>query len=118
TEDILAWAEHHLVVQGGEVTSWPRLLDGDDRLLYWIQETKRLGKPVEGHLPGASKKTLTKMKLLGISADHESITAEDVITRLELGYQVGLRYSSIRRDLGTLLTDILAKGIHEFDSFT
>src|SRR5699024_11019938 len=60
TEDILAWAEHHLVVQGGEVTSWPRLLDGDDRLLYWIQETKRLGKPVEGHLPGASKKTLTK----------------------------------------------------------
>src|SRR5699024_8624791 len=37
---------------------------------------------------------------------------------LELGYQVGLRYSSIRPDLGSLLTDILAKGIHVFDSFT
>ncbi len=56
TPSVLKWLEHPLVVQGGELTAWPSLLAGDDRLLYWIQEAKRLGKPVEGHFPGASEK--------------------------------------------------------------
>src|SRR5690606_4382432 len=64
TNDILSWVSHPSVAQGGELTSWPQLLAGDDRLLYWIQETKRLNKRVEGHFPGASVDTLTKLKLL------------------------------------------------------
>ncbi|WP_174615851.1 adenine deaminase C-terminal domain-containing protein [Virgibacillus ihumii] len=116
TEEVLSWLEHSSVVQGGELTAWPSLLQGDDRLLYWMQEAKRMGKPVEGHLPGASEKTLTKMKLLGVSADHESITGEEVIRRLRLGYQVGLRYSSIRPDLPKLLEEIMDAGIDTFDN--
>src|SRR5690625_305894 len=118
TKDVLKWLNYPGVVQGGELTSWPSLLAGDDRLLYWIQETKRLGKPVEGHLPGASEKTLTKMKLLGVSADHESMTGADVMKRLQLGYQVGLRYSSIRPDLPTIIPEMLAEGIKNFDQLT
>lgn len=118
SEDVLAWLSHHSVVQGGELTSWPRLLDGDDRLLYWMQESKRLGKPVEGHLPGASEATLTKMKLFGVSADHESMTGEEAINRLQLGYHVGLRHSSIRPDLPSLLEEILAEGITSFENIT
>ncbi|WP_010097437.1 adenine deaminase C-terminal domain-containing protein [Ornithinibacillus scapharcae] len=118
TKDMLDWLSHPSVVQGGELTGWPSLMSGDDRLLYWIQETKRKGKPVEGHLPGASENTLTKMKLLGVSADHESISGEDVINRLKLGYQVGLRYSSIRPDLPQLLEEILEAGLTNFDQLT
>ncbi|MFD1037105.1 adenine deaminase C-terminal domain-containing protein [Virgibacillus byunsanensis] len=118
TRNIMDWLSHPSVAQGGELTSWPRLLDGDDRLLFWIQEAKRQGKPVEGHLPGASEKTLTKMKLLGIAADHESMTGADVIKRLELGYHVGLRNSSIRPDLSKLVEEILAEGLTEFDNLT
>src|SRR5699024_3471599 len=118
SEDVLAWLSHPSVIQGGELTSWPRLLKGDDRLLYWIQETQRLGKPVEGHLPGASEATLTKMKLFGVSADHESITGAEVMKRLQLGYQVGLRYSSNRPDLPQLLHDLLAENIQTFDRLT
>ncbi|MFD2045200.1 adenine deaminase C-terminal domain-containing protein [Ornithinibacillus salinisoli] len=118
TGDVLDWLSHPSVVQGGELTSWPSLLDGDDRLLYWIQETKQRGKPVEGHLPGASENTLTKMKLLGVSADHESISGTDVIQRLQLGYQVGLRYSSIRPDLPQLLDELLEANITCYDNLT
>lgn len=110
--------DHESVVQGGELTSWPSLLAGDDRLLYWIQEAKRLGKPIEGHLPGASEKTLTKMKLLGISAEHEAMTGQEAIKRLQLGYQVGLRYSSIRPDLPSLIDEILAENLQTFDNIT
>lgn len=115
TNDILAWINHPSVVQGGELTSWPQLLAGDDRLLYWIQETKRQKKRVEGHFPGASASTLTKLKLLGASADHEAMTGEEALTRLELGYHVVLRQSSIRPDLATMLETLLDKGITNFE---
>jgi adenine deaminase len=118
SEAVLSWLAHHSVLQGGELTSWPRLLEGDDRLLYWMQEAKRLGKPVEGHFPGASEATLTKMKLFGVSADHESMTGEEVINRLELGYHVSLRHSSIRPDLPNLFRDLLAKKLTSFQNIT
>lgn len=118
TPDVLSWLSHPAVVQGGELTSWPKLLAGDDRLLYWIQEAKRLGKPVEGHFPGASEKTLTKMKLLGVSADHESMTGEEVIQRLQLGYRVGLRHSSIRPDLPKLIDEIVKLKLPTYDNLT
>src|SRR5690625_3790831 len=118
TNDILDWINHPLVIQGGELSAWPQLLSGDDRLLYLIQETKRLNKRVEGHFPGASINTLTKLKLLGASADHEAITGEEVIRRLQLGYHVSLRYSSVRPDLPKLLQTLLKENIQSFDQMT
>src|SRR5690625_6517064 len=112
TDDILSWVNHPSVIQGGELSAWPQLLNGDDRLLYWIQETKRLRKRVEGHFPGASEDTLTKLKLLGASADHEAITGEEVIRRLQLGYHVSLRYSAISPDLANLLEGLFSKKIN------
>ncbi|WP_164219093.1 adenine deaminase C-terminal domain-containing protein [Virgibacillus sp. YIM 98842] len=118
TNELINWISHPAVVQGGELTSWPRLLSGDDRLLYWIQETKQRGKPVEGHFPGASERTLTKMKLLGISGDHESMTGKEVISRLQMGYHTSLRYSSIRPDLPKLIEELLEEGITTFDNLS
>ena len=115
TDNILSWLNHPAVIQGGELTSWPQLLAGDDRLLYWIQETKRLKKRVEGHLPGASIDTLTKLKLLGTSGDHEAMTGDDILKRLVAGYHVTLRYSSIRPDLPKLLDELLQLEIDAYD---
>lgn len=115
--NIKAWLEHDCVLQGGELTGWPKLLDGDDLLLHWIQEAKRMRKQIEGHFPGASEKTLAKMKLLGADCDHESMTGEDVYQRLMQGYMVSLRNSSIRPDLAKLLTEIHELGIDFYDRF-
>jgi len=118
TDEVLSWLSHPSVIQGGELTSWPQLLAGDDRLLYWLQETKRHHKRIEGHFPGASENTLTKLKLLGASADHEALDGEEALRRLRLGYHVTLRHSSIRPDLPVLLDDLLAEGIDAFDQLT
>ncbi|WP_170885443.1 adenine deaminase C-terminal domain-containing protein [Bacillus alkalicellulosilyticus] len=109
-----AWLEHHLVVQGGELTSWPKVLSGDDSILHWMQETKRLGKPIEGHLPGASERTLTQMALLGVNCDHEAMTGEEAIMRLNLGYTASLRHSSIRPDLPKLIEEMIDLGVDDF----
>ena len=42
--NVKSWLEHDAVLQGGELTGWPKLLDGDDMMLHWIQETKRMEK--------------------------------------------------------------------------
>ncbi|MFQ3544253.1 adenine deaminase C-terminal domain-containing protein [Halobacillus rhizosphaerae] len=115
-EQVLPWIEHDAVIQGGELTAWPDVLyGGDEQMLHWMQETKRSRKPLEGHLPGASEKTLVKMKLLGIDSEHESMNAEEVIRRLSLGYQTGLRYSSIRPDLPEILQGLRELNHTQFD---
>lgn len=115
--NIKAWLEHDSILQGGELTGWPKLLDGDDLMLHWIQEAKRLRKKVEGHFPGASEKTLVRMMLLGADCDHEAMTGQDVKKRLMHGYTVSLRYSSIRPDLPKLLDEIHELGINQYDQF-
>ncbi|MBD8006627.1 adenine deaminase C-terminal domain-containing protein [Bacillus norwichensis] len=114
--DVKAWLEHDKVVQGGELSGWPQLVDGDDLVLHWIQETKRLGKKVEGHFPGASDKTLAKLMLFGADCDHEAMTGEDIYKRLMQGYIVSLRHSSIRPDLPVLLKDMKKMGLDQYDS--
>ncbi|MBD8069648.1 adenine deaminase C-terminal domain-containing protein [Bacillus sp. PS06] len=113
--NIKSWLEHDAVLQGGELTGWPKLLDGDDLMLHWIQETKRMRKQIEGHFPGASEKTLAKLMLLGADCDHESMTGEDVLKRLLQGYTTSLRYSSIRPDLPTILDEIHELGVDQYD---
>lgn len=115
--NIKSWLEHDAVLQGGELTGWPKLLDGDDMMLHWIQETKRMRKKIEGHFPGASEKTLAKMMLLGADCDHEAMTGEEVYKRLMQGYMVSLRYSSLRPDLPDLLDDLKRLGIQAYDRF-
>ncbi|WP_409291246.1 adenine deaminase C-terminal domain-containing protein [Peribacillus sp. SCS-37] len=115
--NVKEWLEHDAVLQGGELTAWPKLLAGDDMMLHWIQEAKRMRKQIEGHFPGASEKTLAKMMLLGAGCDHEAMTGKEVLSRLLQGYTVSLRHSSIRPDLPGLLEEILEFGLENFDKF-
>ena len=117
SEEIIEWLNHKAVLQGGELTAWPKLLHGDDEMLNWVQETKRLQKKVEGHFPGASETTLAKLKLLGTDCDHEAMTGQEALTRLMQGYTVSLRNSSIRPDLEVLLKELLELGVKQFDRF-
>ncbi|MFC4711239.1 adenine deaminase C-terminal domain-containing protein [Planococcus dechangensis] len=109
------WLERPDVILGGELTGWPKLLAGDDQMLYWIQKAKISLKKIEGHFPGASEMTLARMKLLGADGDHEAMTVDEVEMRLLHGYGVTLRHSSIRPDLPELLSGIVARELNVFD---
>lgn len=117
TEDIHSWLKHEAVLQGGELTAWPKLLNGDDTMLSWVQTAKRMNKKIEGHFPGASERTLAKMMLIGADCDHEAMTGQEALTRLMQGYTVSLRHSSIRPDLEVLLKELMVLGIEKFERF-
>lgn len=90
---------HPLVMQAGELTAWPQLLAGDRQIAANMLETMRIGKRIEGHLPGASLETLSMLAAAGVTADHEAMTAEEALRRLRIGLWTTLRYSSLRPDL-------------------
>ncbi|PID14253.1 adenosine deaminase [Sporosarcina sp. P34] len=113
--DIVKWMERPDVLMTGELTGWPKLLQGDQNMMQSLVESKRLGKKIEGHFPGASERTLARMKLLGADGDHEAMTVDEVERRLQQGYAATLRYSSIRPDLPDLLKGIVEKEWDVFD---
>ena len=115
SERVHAWFNHPDVVMAGELTAWPRTLQGDDELLQWMLDAETCGLPVEGHFPGASAKTLTKMALMGVHSDHEAMTTEEALCRLEHGYTTTLRHSSIRPDLPKMMKGLLESGLESFD---
>ncbi|QTD43041.1 adenine deaminase C-terminal domain-containing protein [Sporosarcina sp. Te-1] len=114
-KDIQEWIARKDVLMGGELTGWPRLLNGDRTMLDAMEAAKQAGKKIEGHFPGASDRTLARMKLLGTDGDHEAMTAEEVERRLLQGYAVTLRHSSIRPDLPVILRDIVESKWDVFD---
>lgn len=109
------WLDRPEVLLGGELTGWPKLLAGDDQMLYWIQKAKMTRKKIEGHFPGASEKTLARMKLLGADGDHEAMTIDEVEMRLLHGYGVTLRHSSIRPDLPSLLKGVVERDLNVYE---
>ncbi|MBO8164743.1 MAG: adenine deaminase [Brevibacillus sp.] len=102
---------HPLVIQGGELTDWGGLLREDENLLYGLKRVRDVGKRMEGHHPGASYDTLNIAAAAGVTACHESITADEVIRRLQLGFYAALRHSSIRPDLPDLIRGLRERGI-------
>lgn len=117
TEKVISWLKHETVLQAGELTGWPQLVNGDDDILSWMQETHLLHKKIEGHLPGASERTLAKLMLFGVDCDHEAMTGQEALTRLMQGYTVSLRHSSIRPDLEVLLKELIELGVQKFERF-
>lgn len=114
-KDIGEWLQRDDVLMGGELTGWPRLMNGDQAMMAALLSAKKAGKKIEGHLPGASERTLARMKLFGTDGDHEAMTIEEVEARLLQGYAVTLRHSSIRPDLPLLLKGVLEKELDVFD---
>ncbi len=99
------------VVATGEMTAWPRLVDHDARLRRFLDAAVERGLRIDGHAAGASPRTLGLIAAAGITADHEAISAEELLARLRLGYWIMLRHSSLRPDGPELAAGLREAGV-------
>ncbi|MBG9786858.1 adenine deaminase C-terminal domain-containing protein [Brevibacillus laterosporus] len=106
-ERIKELLDHPLVIQAGELTDWRGILDEREELLEGMRYALDIGKRIEGHHPGASYQTLALAAAHGVGACHESMKAEELLHRLQVGMYATLRHSSIRPDLPKLITEWL-----------
>jgi adenine deaminase len=78
---------------------WGPVTAGQRRDLELVAETLKAGKKVEGHSAGAAGPKLQAYASLGITSDHEPITAQEALERLRLGLSVMVREGEVRQDL-------------------
>jgi adenine deaminase len=94
--------EDELVLGLGE-SYWQNVIPPpDNRVLRLIQATMKVGKSVQGHAAGAADRKLAAYAAAGAVSCHEAVSAEDVLSRLEMGFWVMLREGYIRKDLESL----------------
>ena len=108
-EDVEELMKNEKVVGLGEVISWVRVLKNDPVMMEKIRIARKFGKTVEGHMAGAKGDKIRKLAEAGITSCHESITAEEVIEKLEAGVHVIIREGSIRREMERIIPEIAEK---------
>ena len=107
-EDFRSFLGHPRVLAVSELSAWTRLLAEDSVLVAKIEAARQAGLRIEGHAAGCSLDKLAALAGFGVSSCHESVSAEDVLHRLRLGYATVLRHGSIRADLEILATALTA----------
>jgi adenine deaminase len=81
---------------------WTRIVDGDKQVLDQASAALALNKRLDGHAAGARGKRLVEYMLTGITSCHESITIDELMEKLRLGFYVMIREGSIRQELPEL----------------
>ena len=99
---------HPSVVGLGEVFSWTKVTLRDPRTIKSISAMLQRDCAINGHTAGASGAKLNAYAASGILSCHEPINFGQVIERLRLGMWIMVREGSIRRDLATILPEVMS----------
>lgn len=113
-QDVAKALKHDNVLGLSELSSYVRLLKGDQGLSKRLDMARSMGRTVEGHTTGCSPAKLNVMAREGVSSCHESLTSEDVINRVRLGFATMIRQGSIRTELPRVAEAI--KRLQGFDA--
>lgn len=85
-----------------EMMNFPGVINNDEEILEKIEIAKQKKKPVDGHAPGLSGNDLEKYVNTGISTDHECISEEEAVEKIQMGMKILIREGSAARNLENL----------------
>jgi len=86
-----------------EVMNFPGVLNDDPVVSGKIRIAKKYAKPIDGHAPGLRGKDLEKYISAGITTDHECITREEALEKIELGMKILIREGSASKDFEEMI---------------
>lgn len=99
TEQLLGMPEIKYLA---EMMNFPGVICGERQVLAKTELAKKYQKPADGHAPGLTGENLKKYIQAGISTDHECISIEEAIEKLESGMKILIREGSAARNLDSL----------------
>ena len=99
--DLAALLDEPTLLGLAEVMNFPGVVGGDPGVLAKLAAFR--GRPIDGHAPGLTGRSLDAYAASGISSDHESTTAEEAREKLRRGLTVFLREATNARNLVDLL---------------
>jgi adenine deaminase len=86
-----------------EMMNYPGVLYDDDEVSKKIAWAKQYNKPIDGHAPGLRGNDITKYISAGISTDHECVTYEEGLEKLQKGMKVIIREGSAAKNFEALI---------------
>ena len=81
-----------------EVMNVPGVLNEDPGIMQKILSAKKLSKPIDGHAPGLRGKGLEKYVKSGISTDHECLTLDEALEKINIGMKILIREGSAAKN--------------------
>lgn len=85
-----------------EMMNFPGVIYDDKEVWAKIQAARKNNKPIDGHAPGLSGEGLQKYASAGISTDHESVSVEEAIEKINLGIKLQIREGSAAKNFEAL----------------
>lgn len=85
-----------------EMMNYPAVINSEAGALDKIALAKKYNKPIDGHAPGLRGEKLEKYIRAGIVTDHETITLEEGLEKINLGMKVIIREGSAAKNFNAL----------------
>ncbi|TSB45620.1 adenine deaminase [Alkalicoccobacillus porphyridii] len=98
----------------GEVMDYPAVLSGDEEMLAKIESAKLAGKIIDGHAAGLDEYALNAYRTAGIVNDHEAVSAEEALARVQRGMYVLIREGTAAKDLEAILPAVTPANARRF----
>ncbi len=102
-EEILSWENVNYLA---EMMNYPGVIFSDPDVMEKIAIAKRMGKVIDGHLPGIRGEWVEKYISAGISTDHECFGLDEALEKISHGMKIIIREGSAAKNFEALWTII------------
>lgn len=113
-KDLAPFLPHEQVRGLAEVMDFPAVLNGQEDMLQKILLSQEANLVIDGHCAGLQSEQITGYRAAGIHTDHECVTAEEAIDRVEQGMYVLIREGSAAKNLRDLLPAVQSHNARRF----
>ncbi|MED0686520.1 adenine deaminase [Anoxybacillus ayderensis] len=102
-EQLAPFFSHPRVLGLAEVMDYPSLLEGKQQMLAKLTAAIEANKLIDGHLAGLDETAVNVYRSANVHTDHECVTVDEALARVQRGMYVLIREGSVAKDLHKLL---------------
>jgi adenine deaminase len=113
-EDLAEFIGRKSILGLAEVMDFPAVLNGDKDMLAKIQLAQDAGMVIDGHCAGLKSEQIRGYRAAGILTDHECVTAEEALDRIEQGMYVLMREGSAAKNIKAILPAVTPANARRF----
>lgn len=113
-KDLAPFVNDPQVLGLAEVMDFAAVLTGDNEMLAKIQLGHDNNMIIDGHAAGLNAQQITGYRAAGIHTDHECVSAEEAIERVQQGMYVLMREGSAAKNLRAILPAVTPQNARRF----
>lgn len=99
-KEMLEWPEISYL---SEMMNFPGVVHEDEEVMKKIAIARKFKMPIDGHAPGLRGDAMRKYAASGISTDHECVTYEEALEKIQAGMKIAIREGSAAKNFEALI---------------